>query len=108
MPRREFFHLSPRSLKAYNKAYEIKRKIDDEKAYMQGLYNLRAFEVALSEFGAGLFGKSSHAEYLKKPFLQSLVVGESTNSESNEEIAVFEMKRRTKLLEKAGLPESPK
>ena len=106
MPRREFFHLSPRSLKAYDKAYELQRKVDDEKAYMQGLYNLRAFEVALDQFGAGLAGKKSSAEYFKKPFLQSYS-GESINSESNEEIAVYEMKRRTKLLEKAGLPESP-
>ena len=86
----------------------MKRKIEDEKAYMQGLYNLRAFEVALSEFGAGLSGKSSSAEYFKKPFLQSLSVAETTNRESNEEIAVFEMKRRTKQLEKAGMPEGPK
>ena len=95
-------------MRAYDKAYEIQRKIDDEKAYLQGLYNLRAFEVALADFGAGLAGKQSSAEYFKKPFLQSFFGSENINSESNEEIAVFEMKRRTKLLEKAGLPESPK
>ena len=32
---------------------------------------------------------------------------ESGYTESNEEVAVYEMKQRTKMLENIGLPESP-
>lgn len=65
-----FWHLTPKKLKAFRKAYKIQREIEDEKAYMNGIYTLKALEVALSSFGAGLSGKQSKATYFDKPLLQ--------------------------------------
>lgn len=46
--------------------------MQDEQAYYQGLYNLKAFEVVMAHFGAGLSGKKSDAGYLDKPILQDI------------------------------------
>lgn len=83
-------------------------KRQDEMNYYNALYELRAFQVALSQFGAGLAGKSSKAKFYDKPFLQEIDEMEITGSkESREEIAVFEMKQRTNALKNMGLKESP-
>lgn len=106
--RHEFFHSSPKTLNSYTKAYNIKRKMQDEQAYFQGLYNLRAFEVAFDHVLAGFMGKKSKAEYFKDPFFKELEKkSKNKNVESNEEIAVFEMKKRTNLLKRIGLQEGP-
>lgn len=44
-------------------------KHQDEMNYLNSLYELRAFQVALSQFGAGLAGKTSKAEFYKEPIL---------------------------------------
>lgn len=43
--------------------------MDDERDYMHGLYVMRAFDVVMSHFGAGLSGKKSKAKYYDKPLL---------------------------------------
>lgn len=70
MPYRLFWHLTPKKLKAFRKAYKIQREIEDEKAYMNGIYTLKALEVALSSFDAGLSGKQSKVTYFDKPLLK--------------------------------------
>ena len=56
----------------------------------------------------GLSGLEPPFEYPDMPFLQQEAKErENSNVESNEEIAVYEMKQRIRQLEKQGLPESP-
>lgn len=98
----------PKELEPYDLGLKLKMKRQDEMNYYNALYELRAFQVALSQFGAGLAGKSSQAKFYDKPFMQEIDGKESTgNKESREEIAVFEMKQRTNLLKRLGMKESP-
>lgn len=103
----EFFHSTPYELEAYNEAYRLKREIEDEKAWLQARYNLEAFMVSLSHFACGLSGKRSNAEYMKMPMMQMKKELESDENNSNETIAVFEMKQRIRMMEASGLPSSP-
>lgn len=60
----------------------------------------------MSHFGAGLSGKKSHEEYMNQP-LFSEIGNEPKYAESNEEVAVYEMKQRTRMLAQSGLNQSP-
>lgn len=71
MPYELFWHLTPKKIKAFEKAYNLKRKVDDEKAYMQGVYNLKAFEVVLSQLVAGFVKKKCNDEYFKEPLFSA-------------------------------------
>lgn len=63
-------HLVPNQLRAYYKAYKLKRKIRDEEAWLQwGSYGISAFIVAIDRC---LNGKKSKAEYIEKPITQSI------------------------------------
>ena len=103
----EFMHSTPNELEAYQKAYQIKREIADEQAWLQGRYNLEALMVALAHFSSGLSGKKSTAEFMKQPLMQMNKESEETGSKSSEQIAVYEMKQRIKMMEKQGMPMSP-
>lgn len=61
--------------------------------------------MALTNFSYGLAGKEPKFDYPNKPFERK--EQNEIYSESNEEIAVFEMKKRTKQLQNSGLSESP-
>lgn len=74
---------------------------------MQGIYTLKALEVSLSHFAAGFANKKSDAKYFDKPLFQ-IDTFDNNNVECNEQIAVYEMKQRIKILEKQGLKPSPK
>ena len=106
MTKDDFLHSTPYELVAYEDAFHLRREIEDEKAWLQGLYNYRAFMVALSHFGAGLSGKKSQAEYMNEPLMQAHKKINADDN-SNEEQAVFEMKQRIHMLEMQGLPASP-
>lgn len=73
--------------------------------WRMGLYVQSAVSTAVEH---NLAGKKAKSEYIKKPFLhedkEEIING---YKESNEEIAIFEMKQRINLLRKSGLPESP-
>ena len=98
----------PEELRPYDEALRLQTMRQDEINYINAQYNLRAFQVALAQFGAGLSGKTSHAEFFKKPFMQEASESiHNSNKESREEVAVFEMKQRTKLLQKQGMKISP-
>lgn len=105
MTKKEFMKSKPIDLKSYYLAFELKKKMRDEEMHRQGIYNLRAFQVVMSHFGAGLIGKKSKEEYVKLPFLFD--ENNELIENNNEEIAVFEMKQRTNSLKKLGLKESP-
>lgn len=62
----------PSDLKPYEKAYELRREIRDEETYMQGIYTMKALEVVLSHFAAGLAKKRSKEKYFEEPLLSKL------------------------------------
>lgn len=97
---------SPADLESYEKAHKMEIENFDMQMYCMGMYNKLAYEVVMAHFGAGLAGKRSNAKYINKPFLQN-EIKDNGNPESQEEVAVFEMKQRINALKKKGLPESP-
>ena len=101
-----FMKMKPIELRAFGKAHKLRQKIKDEEMWLHNRYTLEALMIALSHFGAGLAGKNSKAEYMKHPFLFD-EISENKYKESNEEIAVFEMKQRINSLKNMGLKESP-
>lgn len=104
----EFKHMTPKELGYCVKGERIKQKIKDEEMWRMGLYVQSAVSVAVEH---NLAGRKAKSKYIEKPFLQSVSVfeekAEKPYKESHEEIAVFEMKLRTKALRMQGLPESP-
>lgn len=70
--------------------------------WINGQYTLAAVTVGVER---NLADKAK-SEYIKEPILS--VSEKKRNAESNEEIAVFEMKKRIIALRQSGLPESPK
>lgn len=97
--------MNPRILGAISDGYARKIKNEYEEknviAHLQGMYFADAI---MSTIGNSL-SKSRHA-YPKKPykFFEEHIF---ENNNSNEEIAVFEMKQRTNALKNMGLKESP-
>lgn len=98
MTKKEFMKSKPIELKAYYKAYQLKKKMKDEEMWIQGAYFCNALEMVLSH----LLSKKSEAKYIDKPFSF-----EKKERKGMEEVAVFEMKQRTKALKMQGLKESP-
>lgn len=95
---RFFWNSNPRLLKPYRKAYELlekKRSKDlDYMAWLMGLYNLKAFEVPLTHFGAGLGGKSTDAKYHEKP----ISLRNKIDADGNEILPQEEQMERVKML----------
>lgn len=95
----------PKELLAYDRAYKQKIIEKDCMIHMWiGNYGLSALTVAIEHC---MHGNKAKSEYIKEPILRE-DNSESKNTESNEAVAVYEMKQRTKLIEKLGLPHSPK
>lgn len=97
---------SPADMEPYLKAHEKELKEKDYLAWLFNQYTLSAVSVAVEHC---LAGKKARSKYIKKPFLQEISKKTEENGykESKEEIAVFEMKQRIKVLRMQGLPESP-
>ena len=71
VPYELFWHLNPTKLKPFYTAFENKRKLRDEENWLYwGNYGLSALQTVMSHFGAGLSGKKSDVEYIKKPIHQ--------------------------------------
>lgn len=99
----EFMHSTPKVLKAYDKAFDKKIEMIDSLVWrFCGEYFLSAVSVAVEHC---LAGKKAKLKYTEKPILSKVTITESEND--NEGIAVFEMKKRTKMLERSGLKASP-
>lgn len=95
----------PKELEPFEKAYKLKKQEKDYLMHMWwGSYGLSAVSVAIEHNFAG---KKAKLKYIEEPILQETEKMHSGYKESNEEVAVFEMKQRTKLLRQSGLPESP-
>lgn len=65
MTPKEYWEESPYLAVAYRKAYREKRKIDNEQAWLQGLYIMDAFAVCLNNAFSKRGGKKYN--YLEKP-----------------------------------------
>ena len=98
--------MNPHIIKLLIKGHEEKIKEQDYLAWLQGQYTLYAVSVAIE---GCIAGKKAKLKYLKKPIMQNALdeIKEKKFKESNEEVAVFEMKRRIKALKMQGIPESP-
>lgn len=93
----EFWGMNPHIIKFYAEQYKNKKNEEDVLQWRMGQYMAAAIGC--------IFPKG---KYPKKPMFQiKKKEGNNEYSENNEEIAAIEMKLRTRLLEKQGLPESP-
>lgn len=103
-----FWHLSPRKLKAFYKAHRTRRELRDEEMWYLGQYMYSSVLTALDHF---INGSKAKAKYVEKPFRKKaediFCDGKHQYNESREEVAVYEMKQRTKIIEQQGLPMSP-
>lgn len=107
MTKQEFMKSKPIELPAFYKAHKLRQQMRDEEMWYLGKYVEIAVSVAIDHC---LNGKTAKSEYVKKPFLiaeKEEVKKKNKNKEKNEELAVFEMKKRTMILEKYGLQQSP-
>lgn len=90
VPYEVFWHLNPKKLESFYDAYKIKQKMRDEEAWANNIYTLRAFQVVMAQFGAGLSGKRSTAQYFEKPFMEEVhEQRELTEEEKQREVDKF-------------------
>lgn len=86
----EFWTLNPRKLKVYVSGYKLKRKIDDEKAWMLGGYLYEAFAIAISNAFSKKNAKTkTYFETREKPFLDDGTKRELTQDEKQKYIDSF-------------------
>lgn len=71
-----FWHLSPKKLKAFNKAYEIKQKSRDADMLIQASYIYEAFSTVM----ANSFGKQ-HIKWRNKTYTQEYEESHRTDEE---------------------------
>lgn len=81
MPYETFWHLTPRELEPFAKAYTERKKEMDEMNWISGQYNLSALSVALDRV---LSGKKSKAEYIKEPILWKFLEESQLTEEERE------------------------
>ena len=95
----------PADLEPYAKAHNLEVKENDMFSHLWwGRYGISALTVAIDH----CFSKKAKSEYIKTAILDNIEKeSTNTNKNSNEEIAVIEMKQRARLLEKQGLMQSP-
>lgn len=105
VPKQEILEASPKDLWCYDDAHKLRLKKQDEDAWLQGKYFA---EAIMSTIGNAFKEKGSqNCEYPKKPYSFEEIDINNSNNNSKEEVAVYEMKQRIKILEKSGLPMSP-
>lgn len=74
------------------------------KMNMMDVKNWQLGQYILASIGSAF---SKKMKYPDKPMFQSAIASQNGCKEGQEEVAVFEMKQRTKMLEKSGLMQSP-
>jgi hypothetical protein len=93
--------MTPAQLGYCIKGHELKRKEQDSDMWhFAGTYGISALIYAIDRC---LNGKKARSEYIKKPV--SILLEEESkpkSKESNEDVAMFEMQQRIKMLEKEG------
>lgn len=63
---KEFIHCTPKLLRAYDKSYDLKKRMQDESMWTMGQYVLSAVSVAVDHC---LNGRKANSKYVEKPFL---------------------------------------
>lgn len=69
VPYEEFWHGDYCKLKFYLRAWEYKQEQENQRLWLQGLYNYKAFDAGLEEFSYGMNGKKGKQPkgYLEYP-----------------------------------------
>lgn len=69
MPYDLFWDGKPSLVRVYREAHEIKNEIENQKLWVQGLYNYKAFRSVIESFSYGLGGGkgSQPSEYPSEP-----------------------------------------
>ncbi len=69
MPYEEYWYGSPYLVGIYKKAFELQKINENQKLWLQGLYNYKAFSAVIENFAYGLNGcKGKRPEpYIDKP-----------------------------------------
>ena len=85
VPYDTFWHLTPNKLPSFYKAYELKRKLQDENMWIMGQYIMSALDstVCNNSFWKGKNGKAS--SYLQKPLLSQIQSKKIANKELTED-----------------------
>lgn len=102
IPYHVFMHSTPKRL---TEVYRLSDEKKDLEMWTMGIYVQSAVYTAMEHI---INGKKATSKYIKQPITQENRQEDNDYSESHEEVAVFEMKQRVKILEMQGLPESPK
>lgn len=102
----EFKHLNPKKLEWCYKGYKLEKEEEDRNSWQRwGDYGISALIFAIDHC---LNGDKARTTYVEKPISEKIAHdNEPKYKESNEEIAIWEMKQRIKALREQGLPESP-
>lgn len=79
-----FWHLTPKKLECFYNAFRLKKRIQDEQAWMQGQYFYIAAYAATHNAIAGAFGKRGNAKYIEKPILQNAEEGKVLTEEEKQ------------------------
>jgi hypothetical protein len=104
-----FWHLNPMRLRAFEEADRIKTEKQDYLNWLLGRYVMSALDASVCNSWLWRNKGDTPHKYINKPFLVQMEEKEEENTykEAKEQIAVIEMKKRMKMLESQGLPESP-
>lgn len=96
-----FMDSCPKELEPFVEAEKLRLKRQDEDMWVMGIYVQSAVSVAVEHC---LAGRKAKSRYFDKPISRNM---KKNNNTGQEEVAVFEMKQRIKMLKNQGLPESP-
>lgn len=104
----EFWGMNPHIINCLIKGHEERiRQEMKQQDYLQylwwGNYGRQAVYTAVEH----CLAKKPKSKYIEKPIFFEEETKTNGYKESQEEVAVFEMKQRIELLRKQGLPESP-
>lgn len=110
IPYKLFWHLNPNKLKAFYKAYLLKRKIEDENMWFLGQYIMSAMNSTVCNhvFWRGKNGKPE--KYFEKPIMQDYYNQNFMTKEEVENEKLNQMILREEMWikhdKKRGLPET--
>ena len=69
VPYELFWHLNPKKIKAFEEAYKLKRKVEDEQMWLMGMYVNNAVSVAIDH---ALNGRKAKSKYFEKPIMEQV------------------------------------
>lgn len=101
----EFKKMTPKQLELCVQGYNMRQIREDHNMWTWfGNYATSAVYVAIDTF---IHGRKATSKFIEKAVMSLEEEREPKYKESNEEVAVYEMKQRIRILRESGLPESP-